>query len=194
MSYVLIREVNGSKFYGRQEASNAVKKVTDLEQATRFSTQEEAQKLRKYASKKLKNFKIHSLEKAAAPAPEETKEDMAEKVPEKKAAVKMTSQRRCFSQNERTAVYNSSEGRCAICGKFVPFESFTVDHIIPLAKGGSNDMSNLQCACKTCNRIKQDILPEELMDKLTEIMLYQVTMKKNKKYKKTLRKACKKNK
>ena len=55
-------------------------------------------------------------------------------------------------------------------------------------------MSNLQCACKTCNRIKQDILPEELMDKLTEIMLYQVTMKKNKKYKKTLRKACKKNK
>ena len=194
MSYVLIREVNGSKFYGRQEASNAVKKVTDLEQATRFSTQEEAQKLRKYASKKLKNFKIHSLEKAAAPAPEEAKEDVAEKVPEKKAAVKMTSQRRCFSQNERTAVYNKSEGRCAICGKFVPFESFTVDHIIPLAKGGSNDMSNLQCACKTCNRIKQDILPEELMDKLTEIMLYQVTMKKNKKYKKTLRKACKKNK
>ena len=60
MSYVLIREVNGSKFYGRQEASNAVKKVTDLEQATRFSTQEEAQKLRKYASKKLKNFKIPS--------------------------------------------------------------------------------------------------------------------------------------
>ena len=194
MSYVLVREVNGNKYYGKQEASNAVKKVSDIEPATKFSTQEEAQKLRKYASKKLKNFKIHSIEKAADPAPEEAKEDVAEKVPEKKAAVKMTSQRRCFSQNERTAVYNKSEGRCAICGKFVPFESFTVDHIIPLAKGGSNDMSNLQCACKTCNRIKQDILPEELMDKLTEIMLYQVTMKKNKKYKKTLRKACKKNK
>lgn len=192
MSYVLIREVNGSKFYGRQEASNAVKKVTDLEQATRFSTQEEAQKLRKYASKKLKNFKIHSIEKAVDPAPEEAKEDVAEKVPEKKAAVKMTSQRRCFSQNERTAVYNKSEGRCAICGKFVPFESFTVDHIIPLAKGGSNDMSNLQCACKTCNRIKQDILPQDLMEKLTQIMLYQVGQKENKKYRKQLRKACKK--
>lgn len=194
MSYVLVREVNGNKYYGKLEASNAVKKVSDIERATKFGTQEEAQKLRKYASKKLKNFKIHSIEKAVDPAPKETKEDVAEKVPEKKAAVKMTSQRRYFSQNERTAVYNKSEGRCAICGKFVPFESFTVDHIIPLAKGGSNDMSNLQCACKTCNRIKQDILPEELMDKLTEIMLYQINMKKNKKYKKTLRKACKKNK
>ena len=194
MSYVLVREVNGNKYYGKLEASNAVKKVSDIEQATKFSTQEEAQKLRKYASKKLKNFKIHIIEKEVSdPAPEKSKEEEV-KVPEKKATVKMTSQRRCFSQNERTAVYNKSEGRCAICGKFVPFESFTVDHIIPLAKGGSNDMSNLQCACKTCNRIKQDILPEELMDKLTEIMLYQVTMKKNKKYKKTLRKACKKNK
>lgn len=194
MSYVLVREVNGNKYYGKLEASNAVKKVSDIEQATKFGTQEEAQKLRKYASKKLKNFKIHIIEKEVSdPAPEKSKEEEV-KVPEKKATVKMTSQRRCFSQNERTAVYNKSEGRCAICGKFVPFESFTVDHIIPLAKGGSNDMSNLQCACKTCNRIKQDILPEELMDKLTEIMLYQVTMKKNKKYKKTLRKACKKNK
>ena len=49
MSYVLVREVNGNKYYGKQEASNAVKKVSDIEQATKFSTQEEAQKLRKYA-------------------------------------------------------------------------------------------------------------------------------------------------
>lgn len=88
MSYVLVREVNGNKYYGKQEASNAVKKVSDIEQATKFSTQEEAQKLRKYANKKLKNFKIHSIEKAADPAPEEAKEDVAEKVPEKKAAEK----------------------------------------------------------------------------------------------------------
>ena len=34
-------------------------------------------------------------------------------------------------------------------------------------------MDNLQCACKTCNMIKQDILPEDLMEKLSEIILYQ---------------------
>ena len=65
-----------------------------------------------------------------------------------------------------------------------------MDHIIPLAKGGNNDLSNLQCACSVCNRIKQDILPEDLMKKLTRIMVYQVGQKENKKYKKILRKAC----
>lgn len=72
----------------------------------------------------------------------------------------------------------------------VPYTDFTVDHIIPLAKGGNNDLSNLQCACSVCNRIKQDILPEDLMKKLTRIMIYQVGQKENKKYKKILRKAC----
>lgn len=87
-------------------------------------------------------------------------------------------------------VYNKTEGHCAICGEFVPYTDFTVDHIIPLAKGGSNDLSNLQCSCGVCNRIKQDILPEDLMKKLTGIMIYQIRQKGNKKYKKMLRKAC----
>lgn len=94
------------------------------------------------------------------------------------------------SAQERAAVYNKTEGHCATCGEFVPYTDFTVDHIIPLAKGGNNDLSNLQCACSVCNRIKQDILPEDLMKKLTRIMVYQVGQKGNKKYKKILRKAC----
>lgn len=55
--------------------------------------------------------------------------------------------------------------------------------------------------CQTCsvpvgydNRIKQDILPEELMEKLVEIMLFQVQKKQNKKYRKILKKACRKHK
>lgn len=103
-------------------------------------------------------------------------------------------QRRNFSVSERSAVYTKTEGHCAICGKFVPYTEFTVDHIVPLAKGGSNDLSNLQCTCGVCNRIKQDILPEELMEKLVEIMLFQVQKKQNKKYRKILKKACRKHK
>lgn len=37
---------------------------------------------------------------------------------------------------------------CQICNAAV---AEVVDHIVPLAKGGTNDDDNLQSACKPCN-------------------------------------------
>lgn len=48
----------------------------------------------------------------------------------------------------RRAVLAASDGRCAWgCGR----PATTVDHIIPLALGGTNDFDNLMPACKPCN-------------------------------------------
>jgi hypothetical protein len=41
---------------------------------------------------------------------------------------------------------------CIGCGK----PSNTIDHIIPLSKGGTNDPSNLQPMCSRCNSRKAD--------------------------------------
>lgn len=57
-----------------------------------------------------------------------------------------------------------TEGVCGICGKPVDFSykyphplSPTVDHIIPVSKGGHpSDMDNLQLAHRCCNREKSD--------------------------------------
>ncbi|MFN3361388.1 MAG: HNH endonuclease [Pseudanabaenaceae cyanobacterium] len=38
--------------------------------------------------------------------------------------------------------------RCCSCGST---QNLTIDHIIPLAKGGTNDSSNLQTLCRSCN-------------------------------------------
>lgn len=35
-----------------------------------------------------------------------------------------------------------------------------VDHILPVSKGGGNELSNLQTLCKPCNREKFDKVPE----------------------------------
>jgi len=55
--------------------------------------------------------------------------------------------------NELTKVYGL---RCWYCG--VRFEeenlSICIDHIIPISKGGSNDISNLALSCKFCNSHK----------------------------------------
>jgi len=37
-------------------------------------------------------------------------------------------------------------------------DRLTIDHIIPLAKGGTNERVNLQCLCYSCNIIKRDRL------------------------------------
>ena len=60
---------------------------------------------------------------------------------------------------------------CGICGKPVDFSfkhphplSPTVDHIIPVSKGGHpSDISNLQLAHRCCNRAKSDRLAEPRM-------------------------------
>lgn len=42
---------------------------------------------------------------------------------------------------------------CARCGTN---NSLTVDHVIPMASGGSDDLSNLQLLCKPCNSSKRN--------------------------------------
>jgi 5-methylcytosine-specific restriction endonuclease McrA len=42
-------------------------------------------------------------------------------------------------------------------------DATTVDHIIPVAKGGSDDPENLVAACKRCNFSKQDKMPDEFV-------------------------------
>ncbi len=55
----------------------------------------------------------------------------------------------------RKYVEARSRYQCQSCGKTKLETQLTIDHIIPLAKGGSNDISNLQTLCHTCNQQKK---------------------------------------
>lgn len=43
---------------------------------------------------------------------------------------------------------------CVCCKEVLPMEKLEADHIMPLASGGSNDISNIQPLCQPCNRRK----------------------------------------
>jgi len=63
-------------------------------------------------------------------------------------------ERRSFPEWAKRAVHARDRGGCSHCGKRITMELEAdghIDHIVPLAAGGSNDLVNLQLLCKTCN-------------------------------------------
>ena len=56
----------------------------------------------------------------------------------------------------RYAVIVRAKGRCEACGISSLERALQVDHIVPRARGGSNDIANLQALCTTCNAQKLD--------------------------------------
>ena len=54
----------------------------------------------------------------------------------------------------RHEVFKRDGYRCRECGASKDETSLEIDHILPVAKGGTNDIDNLQTLCRECNRMK----------------------------------------
>jgi 5-methylcytosine-specific restriction endonuclease McrA len=52
---------------------------------------------------------------------------------------------------------------CFWCGKFMKRIESTKDHIIPISRGGSDDISNIVPSCMPCNRRKSTMTGEEYL-------------------------------
>ena len=51
--------------------------------------------------------------------------------------------------------------RCVYCAAHLDQHTATLDHVVPLARGGAHDPGNLVVACGPCNRLKGELLPYE---------------------------------
>ena len=54
-----------------------------------------------------------------------------------------------------------AKGVCHYCGQKTPPAQLTMDHIVPIARGGKSTKGNVVPACKTCNTQKKQLLPME---------------------------------
>lgn len=77
-----------------------------------------------------------------------------------KARKKCASGRHTKSDIETLMVLQRN--RCVVCHDDIS-KIYEVDHIIPLARGGSNDKRNIQLLCPSCNRRKQARDPIDFM-------------------------------
>lgn len=85
--------------------------------------------------------------------------------------------RKHYSPEVRKMIYDKADGRCALCGRRITLPEMTIDHIVPLDRNGNNGINNLQATCYACNQFKANILPEDFMERITAIFMYQMGKK-----------------
>ncbi len=56
---------------------------------------------------------------------------------------------------------NVQRGVCHYCHSDVGRERLTMDHVVPLSRGGKSKKGNIVPACKECNNKKKSLLPIE---------------------------------
>jgi len=75
-----------------------------------------------------------------------------------------------LSSQQKTAVKQRAQDCCEYCWSQEAYspDTFSVEHIVPLARGGTNDANNLANACQGCNNRK--FVSTEAIDSLTGAM------------------------
>ena len=76
-----------------------------------------------------------------------------------------------MTESKRREVFKKTRGRCSYCGCRLKFNDFEVDHIIPLSRGGKNNIENLTPSCSACNRLKLDSSLKEFKKKIENIFI-----------------------
>ncbi len=61
-----------------------------------------------------------------------------------------------FTDSQFDALCAKYDWRCTCCGTPHTERPLTVDHVVPLSQGGSNDIANIQPLCLSCNSSKRD--------------------------------------
>ena len=67
-------------------------------------------------------------------------------------------------------MWDSQNGLCALTGRPMDIATATLDHIVPRARGGSNELDNLRWTTKPANHAKGDLLDDEFVELCKQVI------------------------
>ena len=105
-------------------------------------TWSDAEELNKTAGRAKKKAKLNAV-----------KRKITQKAQELYGDIPSDDNRKPIPDDVKMFVWQRDAGKCVKCGNN---QSLEFDHIIPIAKGGSNTERNIQLLCEQCNRDKSD--------------------------------------
>jgi len=115
----------------------------------------------KYAEKVIEN---QEQEKDALLYGKFTIHNYSPKIYFQKASDKKKSKPKVFKER-RKLVYQKNNSICYLCDKYIEPIDFTIDHVIPRSKGGTNDLVNLMPTHKECNYKKGNKILKQQLNK-----------------------------
>ena len=94
--------------------------------------------------------------------------------------------RKSISKKTRFELFKRDSFTCVYCGCTPPGVVLEIDHIDPVSKGGSNDISNLVTSCFDCNRGKSATplsnVPASISDNLEKLKEKEFQIKEYRKF------------
>ena len=88
-----------------------------------------------------------------------------------------------YTYNEALKYLGGTQLKCYLTGTPINIleDDYQLDHILPVSKGGTNELSNMAIACVAANQMKGGLTNEELFDWCKKILEYNgYTVTKNK--------------
>lgn len=151
----------------RRESENKYRRSVKGRQARR--SVESKERMRNYAAKKYTELKADPVKyedhreyrkKKLRDWFEKNKDYAKLKWHERRARIKGNGG--SHTSNDIQEILESQKHKCVACGVSIKSKRH-IDHIIPLSKGGTNDKTNIQLLCPSCNIAKKDKHPIDFM-------------------------------
>ena len=157
-------------YKARAKASRTRNRIKVLAQKKRYREQN-----REKVAEQLKRWRIANAEKIAGHRATEKRwqTDNPEQYRHRNRIKKVRRRHRevvgSHTASDIRNILKLQKNRCAICREKLGGK-YHVDHILPLAKGGSNDRTNLQITCVPCNLVKGARDPIDHMQSLGRLL------------------------